>query len=250
MLLFVNTQKHLCILVCSSVVSLSFSAAIGHWWDDTVPLSFFLAASCHPFRSWSNQLLICSESLLLLPLSECRRVCEIWYRPISVWLHWHRLLWRQLHCPYVHYLHWYLTLLVVLFKKKPHFLSAHSCILDQGLYPVQAKSCSGSLHPHKISLVLGPCQQLFSARHIYAICADRWVELGTTISHHLQKIYSCVCIENFKRVFKSKITSPAQTLSNLFMGWAEKKIELSRPLIKKGTWVCPPLDRSQEQCKP
>lgn len=34
------------------------------------------------FIFWWTFLLVCSESLLLLPLSALRRVCEIWYRPI------------------------------------------------------------------------------------------------------------------------------------------------------------------------
>lgn len=40
---------------------------------------------------------VCSESLLLLPLPELRRVCEVWRAWLPVRLHSNRLLRGQLH---------------------------------------------------------------------------------------------------------------------------------------------------------
>lgn len=95
-------QNQLFALLCFTAVS----APVGHWWNNTFLLSFFCFAASYDSLRFTNHsdhvlnafLLICSESLLLLPLSECRRVCEIQHRPISVWLHRHRLLRGQLYC--------------------------------------------------------------------------------------------------------------------------------------------------------
>lgn len=89
-------------------------------WLSSAPVLTYNPWSCwhknnYQLFRWRSFLLICSESLLLLPLPERRRVCEVWYRPISVWLHRHRLLRRQLHCSYVHSLQGLLTVLMSTF---------------------------------------------------------------------------------------------------------------------------------------